>query len=338
MLSIARSLLFSRAAKCSLRCISYAFLVCVFLAARSDAQDNGKAANADCVSAEMVHLLAREGNSVRVSSSRELLAEGPGSEENEKGIALAQSSETARTLREAHTWFEKGARKGYAPAQVNLAVLSLAGWGARPNAGIALYWLREAARQGYALANFDLGILYLHGCGVRQDYHEAFTQFEQGASGGDSAAELNLGYLYDQGLGVTKDQSLAALWYRKAAESGVPQAQYNLADLFVRGEGVPRDETAAFAWFQKAAQQGHSGACIMLGTMYAEGRGTEKDLQSAYAWLSAASLEGDTRGSATLDRIELQLDPVQLAQSKRRAQTLARRQNQTGPSELAFLY
>jgi TPR repeat protein len=276
-----------------------------------------------CLPTAMVRLLAREGNTVRVSPSTELVAHWAGSRENEKGIALTQARERVRTLQQAHKWFEKGARKGYAPAQVNLAILSLSGWGTPPNADTAWYWLREAARQGYALAYFDLGILYQNGCGVRQDYHEAFSQFEQGANAGDSAAQTNLGYLYDQGLGVAQDRAQAAVWYRKAAESGVAQAQYNLADLYVRGEGVPRDQSAAFAWFQKAAQQGHTGARIMLAFMYTEGRGTEKNLQSAFEWLSAATLQGDTRGTATLEVLEHELTPEQLARSKMRAQLLA---------------
>jgi TPR repeat protein len=282
-----------------------------------------EAAGDACVSTAMVRLLAREGNSVRVSPSTQLVSQKAGSHENEKGIALVQVQDTLGILQEAHHWFEKGARKGYAPAQVNLAVLSLAGWGVPPNAGTALYWLREAARQGYALAYFDLGILYMNGCGVPRDYHEAFSRFEQGAKAGDSAAQMNLGYLYDQGLGVAEDRAQAVVWYRKAAESGVAQAQYNLADLYVRGEGVPRDESLAFAWFQKAAQQGHTGARTMLGFMYTEGRGTEKNLQTAFEWLSAAALQGDTRGTATLQALEHQLTPEQLAQSKMRARLLA---------------
>jgi len=302
----------------------------------ASAQTNVGAAGEPCVSSAMVRLLAREGNSVRVSPSTELVSQKTGSRENEKGIALTQVPDTARTLQEAHTWFEKGARKGYAPAQVNLAILSLAGWGTPQNAVTALYWLREAARQGYALAYFDLGILYLQGCGVRQDYHEAFSQFEQGANAGDSAAQMNLGYLYDQGLGVARDRTQAAVWYRKAAENGVAQAQYNLADLYVRGEGVPLDENTAFAWFQKAAQQGHTGARIMLGSMYAEGRGTEKNPQSAYAWISAASLQGDTRGAESLQALERQLTPDQLAKSKMRAQLLAQVPKPRSDAEVAL--
>jgi TPR repeat protein len=304
--------------------VSLSLLAAAILAIPASAQTDASVAGDACVSTAMIGLLRRErGNSVRVSRSTELASERAGSGENEKGIALAQAQDTHSTLQQAHYWFEKGARKGYAPAQVNLAVLSLAGWGTPPSAGTAIYWLREAARQGYALAYFDLGVLYMNGCGVPRDHHEAFSQFEQGAKAGDSAAQTNLGYLYDQGLGVAEDRAQAAVWYRKAAESGVAEAQYNLADLYVRGEGVPRDQSTAFAWFQKAAQQGHTGACIMLSFMYTEGLGAEKDLQSAFEWLSAATLQGDTRGTATLQALEHELTPEQLDQSKMRAQLLA---------------
>src|ERR1700722_11688616 len=303
--------------------VSVSLLVAAILATPVSAQTDASVPGDACVSKAMVRLLRRQGKAVRVSSATALASERSGSRENEKGIAYAQTQDALATLEEAHNWFEKGARKGYAPAQVNLAVFSLAGWGSSPNAGTALYWLREAARQGYALAYFDLGILYMSGCGVDQDYHEAFSQFQQGANAGDSAAQMNLGYLYNQGLGIARDRAQAAVWYRKAAENGVAQAQYNLGDLYARGEGLPRDESTALAWFEKAAQQVHTGARIMLVFMYAEGRGTEKNPQAACEWLSAAAIQGDTRGTATLEALEHQLTPEQLAQTKMRARLLA---------------
>lgn len=313
-------------------------LAATLVALAASAQTSESLPGNTCVSAEMVRLLAREGNSVRVSSGSVLVSQKPGSRENEKGIALTRASNTARTLQAAYQWFEKGARRGYAPAEVNLAVVSLAGWGTAPNAGTALYWLREAARQGYALAYFDLGILYLNGCGVQQDYHEAFRLFKQGANAGNSAAQMNLGYLYDHGLGVAQDREQAAQWYSKAAESGLAQAQNNLADLYLRGEGVARDESEAFSWFQKAAQQGHTGARIMLGSMYAEGRGTAKNVQAAYEWISAASLQGDTRGSGILRELEQQLTGEQVAQSKAGAASLAKSPNPQRNAEVALLH
>ena len=318
--------------------ISFTSLMLSALAPRSQAQESASSPSMGCVSTELVRLMVRQGNSVRVSSTTGFVSRMAGSRENEKGIALTQAPDMARTLQAAHEWFEKGARKGYAPAEVNLAVVSLAGWGTAPNAGTALYWLREAARQGYALAYFDLGILYLNGCGVRQDYHEAFSLFEQGANAGDSAAQMNLGYLFDHGLGVDQDRAKAAIWYRKAAESGVAQAQNNLGDLYLRGEGVARDESEAFSWFQKAAQQGHTGARLMLGSMYAEGRGTAKNVQAAYEWISAAALQGDTRGSGILGDLEQRLTAEQVAQSKVRAARLAKSPSQQRNAEVALLH
>jgi uncharacterized protein len=301
------------------------------------AQAGSKADDA-CVSGSMTSLISRQVNSVNVSSTAQAAPQAAGFRENEKGIAAAQASETARTLQEARRWFEKGAHKGYAPAQVNLAILSLAGWGAPSNAGAALYWLKEAARQDYALAHFDLGILYMRGCGVRQDYREAFLLFQRGADASDPAAQMNLGYLYDQGFGVAQDRFKAAAWYRTAAENGVAQAQYNLGDLYARGEGVTRDEHAAFVWFQKAAEQGHSGARVMLGFFYAEGRGTGKDLGAAYMWLSAAALQGDHRGKALLLDLGDQLPVEQLEDSTKRAHTLFESRNSTSASKLSFVH
>jgi hypothetical protein len=299
-----------------------ALFACALLIPRVNAQDASGSKTRACVSPAMAQLLTPEGNSVRVSPTKQFSGQQAGSRENEKGIAAAQAQESLRTLQQAHDWFEKGARRGYAPAQVNLAVATLAGWGTPPNAGAAFYWLREAANQGYALAYYDLGILYLNGCGVHQDYREAFRFFEQGANAGDSAAQMNLGYLYDLGLGVAQDRARAADWYRKAAETGVAQAQYNLADLYLHGEGVPRDESLAFEWFKKAAIQGHAAARMMLGSMYAGGRGTAKDVSSAYSWLFAVALQGDNRAKALLDALEPQLTAADLAEAKSRARSL----------------
>jgi TPR repeat protein len=336
MFSIARSVFVSCFTRRILYFASCALFLLAVLLPPSHAQQNPAPVVSSCVSAAMIRQMVRGGNSIRVSPSVER-SHDVGAAENEKGIAFAQTPESVRTLDQAHRWFEKAARKGYAPAQVNLAVLSLAGWGTTPNAGTALYWLREAARQQYPLAYFDLGVLYLEGCGVPRDHAEAFRYFEQGADAGDAPAEMNLGYLYDQGRGVAQDRSQAAAWYRKAAENGVAQAQYNLADLYVRGEGVPRDEATAFAWFQKAAVQGHTGARVMLGTMYAEGRGTGKNLQAAYEWISAAVLQGDARGAETLAIVERDLTPEQLAKSKARAQLLAQSARLRGDAEVALL-
>ena len=301
----------------------------------AQAQTAAEASPQTCVLPQMSHLIVQEGGGARVDSSRELPGSPAGRQENEKGIAATRNLEIDRGLQQARAWFEKGAHKGYAPAEINLAVALLAGWGGPRNPALSLYWLQEAAGQDYPVAYFDLGIVYLEGCGVRQDYQQAARYFELGARGDHAASQMNLGYLYDHGLGVTQDRATAAAWYRKAANNDEPSAQYNLADLYLRGEGVPQDDSLAFTWFEKSAAQGHAAACIMVGSLYAAGRGTPADLSAAYQWLTAAKLLGDTRADAKLAAIESHLPAEQIRQARARAQSLPRLTRPVG--EVALL-
>ena len=304
-------------------CSFLALVMQPFLQPANARPQQPETAASSCVSPEMARLIVQERYGVRVNSSREGGDDTAAAGDNSRGIIATEAPETAKTMTEAHKWFQKAARRGYAPAELNLAVLSLAGWGMRPNAGEALYWLHAAAQQGYAPAFFDLGIVYLEGCGVHRDYTEAFRWFEKGATAGDAAAQTNLGYLYDQGSGVAQNRSEAAQWYRRAADGGELRAQYNLGDLYLRGEGVPHDESAAFAWFHKAALGGHAEARIMLGSMYAAGRGTPADSAAAYMWLSLAVSQGDSRANAQLDVLRSRMTREQIMEATGRARSLA---------------
>lgn len=253
----------------------------------------------------------------------ELAHSGHAYAQNQMGIESALVLSSNRTIQDARRWFEMAAEQGYLPAQVNLAVLYLNGWGTPQNYGAALYWLQAAAEKGDPRAHTNLGILYLKGWGVRQDYAEALRNFHFAAELGETGAIVNLGFMADGGLGTVKDYSTAADWYRKAAERGDSLGQNNLADLYLRGEGVQQDDSEAFAWFQKAAAQGHTGARIKLGFLYMMGRGVPKDPESAYVWILAASLAGDQRGQKYLDQLENVLSLVQLAKVRERAEALS---------------
>ena len=243
-------------------------------------------------------------------------------QQNQVGIAsmLAIGSDFSR--KDALAWFQQAAQRGYPPAEVNLAVMYINGWGTNTNYGIAQLWLRRAADQHFARAYYNLGILYLEGKGVHQDNVKALRWFQKGAEAGDSSAQTNLGYMYDLGLGCEKNIVTAAKWYRKAADAGNPLGENNLADLYLRGEGVAQDDVQAFHWFEKAADQGHTGARIKLGYMYAEGRGTAKDPQTAYFWITAASAAGDNRGRELQHMLEQQLNAKQIAEAHDRVNHL----------------
>ena len=126
---------------------------------------------------------------------RRLAQQGRVFEQNEMGIVSMLALGPGYDPTQALQWFEQSARRGYAPAQVNLAVMYMNGWGTPANYGIALRWLLEAANQRYARAYYNLGILYQQGQGVRQDDAEALRYFRLGAEAGDSSAQNNLGYM-----------------------------------------------------------------------------------------------------------------------------------------------
>ena len=199
---------------------------------------------------------------------KDLAERGHAFEQNQLGIASVLAVGPDYTDTEALKWFTRAAQKGYAPAQVNLAVMYANGWGTTPNYGAALNWLHAAAAQRFARAYTNLGILYLNGKGVRQDYTEAVRWFQLGADAGDSDAQTNLAYMFGNGLGCNKDLDGELAWYRKAAAAGNPLAESNLADIYLRGDGVAQNASEAFRLFQRAADRGHSGARIMLGSMY----------------------------------------------------------------------
>src|SRR4029077_5812951 len=134
--------------------------------------------------------------------------------QNQLGLVSALVSGQGTDIRQARSWFEKAARRGYAPAQVNLAVTYINGWGTQQNYGAALNWLNAAAKQGHPGAYANLGILYMNGWGVRRDYAEAYKYLQLAANASDAGAQANLGYLYDGGLGVVQDYSAAVKWYR----------------------------------------------------------------------------------------------------------------------------
>jgi TPR repeat protein len=289
----------------------------------------------DCSLAVVSHLFANRGKVCDNATVVQLARQGRTYQQNQLGIASVLALGPDYNAREALNWFQKAALNGYAPAQVNLAVMYANGWGTPRNYGVALQWFRAASQQHYPRADYNLGILYMQGTGVRQDYGEAFRCFQRAAEAGDSSAETNLGYMYDSGLGVAPNAESAILWYGKAAESGNPLGEYNLADMYLQGKGMAQNDSQALLWFQKAAEQGQSGARIKLAYMYAQGRYVKADLEYAYTLSTAASLAGDNRGRELLSLLEGRLSTQQITRAKARAATL--RSNSPVPIAVATL-
>jgi len=241
-----------------------------------------------------------------------------------------------KSLKDARMCFEREAVRGYAPAQVNLAVLYVNGWGTEKNYGAALYWLKEAAKQGQSRAYTNLGLLYLNGWGVARNDEEALKDFRYAAEHGETGAMVNVGYMTENGMGTARDQRAAVEWYRRAADRGDALGQNNLADLYLRGLGVAQNDPLAAEWFQKAAEQGNTGARIKLGFLYMTGRGVAKDPTAAYGWILAGSLAGDHRGDEYLSDLRRQINSEQAETATRHAEEL-RQVRQRNAAEIALV-
>src|ERR1700736_1228052 len=81
------------------------------------------------------------GSDKRVCDSKivhEMARRGHAFEQNQMGIASILAIGPDYSEKEALTWFSQAAQRGYAPAEVNLAVMYVNGWGTPVNYGVAL--------------------------------------------------------------------------------------------------------------------------------------------------------------------------------------------------------
>ena len=256
--------------------------------------------------------------------------------ENQLGIESALVLSPQRTIRDARKWFEMAAGRGYAPAQVNLAVLYINGWGVERNYGAALYWLKSAADQGCARAHTNLGILYLKGWGVRQDYAEALKHFQFAAEHGETGAMVDLGFLNDADWGrlrtrprrwngIVGRRSAATHWGRTIWRICTYEERVWRKAMHWRWNGLRRLRN------KETPERGSSWAICMP----ADARDTWMRRKRTNGFWRR-TLEGDARGEEYLAPLEKQLSAEQLARAKERAQVLPAAQKQA-LTELAFV-
>ncbi|UWU28617.1 peptidoglycan-binding protein [Rhizobium sp. WSM1274] len=124
----------------------------------------------------------------------------------------------------------------------------------------AASWYQLAADKGFAPAEYRLGSMYEKGNGVERDIAKAKGFYEQAANQGNASAMHNLAVLYASGALGQQDYTTAASWFTKAANLGITDSQFNLAILCARGNGVPADLEESYKWFAIAAKAGDKDA------------------------------------------------------------------------------
>ena len=241
--------------------------------------------------------------------------------------AEAQAASTPSTAEERYlAELRQRAARGDIEAEVAIGNLYESGQSVLPfDPAQAAEWYRRAADKGHVGAQINLAVMSLDGYGVRRDAVQAVAWYRKAADRGDALAQFSLGSIYETGLdGIARDVAVAAEWYRKAAEQGLVSAQYRLGELFREGRGVRRDREQAIAWLRKAADQGDANAQIELGILLSPGHATSDDLVEAHTWLNLAASrwkdEGQRLRAASLrDALAETMTSAQLAEAYRRA-------------------
>lgn len=124
----------------------------------------------------------------------------------------------------------------------------------------AASWYQLSAEKGFAPAEYRLASMYEKGNGLDRDLGKAKDYYEQAANQGNASAMHNLAVLFASGATGPVDYPTAATWFIKAANLGVSDSQFNLAILYARGNGVKQDLEESYKWFAIAAKDGDKDA------------------------------------------------------------------------------
>ncbi len=135
---------------------------------------------------------------------------------------------------------EQAAKAGYAPAQRELAGLSLRD-GRRDEASA---WLEKAAAQGDAESTFERAML-LAADGRESDVPQVVELLARASAQGSARAQYALGVRYLNADGVRRDSAQAADLFRRAAAAGLPDAQYAVGHVIADGLGTAADDALA---------------------------------------------------------------------------------------------
>lgn len=153
--------------------------------------------------------------------------------------------------------FEPLLAEQYAPAQYQVAMMHLNGWGMKKDPQKAFELLTLAAAQNNSNALFSLSVMYSEGSIVGKNNETAFTLMEKAANKDMASAQFNVGVMYAEGKGVTKNLQKAARWYEKAARQNYALAQFNLALMYYEGKGVAKSTRMSYVWNYIAAKSGY---------------------------------------------------------------------------------
>jgi hypothetical protein len=174
----------------------------------------------------------------------------------------------------------------------------------------------------YAPAQYQMGLVHLNGWGVKKDTNKAFDLLTLAAAQNYPDALFSLSLIYDEGVLVDKNAKKAFGLMEKAANKKLASAQFNLGVMYANGKGTVLDSSKAVRWYEKAARQNYALAQFNLALMYFEGKGIKKDLEMSYIWNYISSKSGYEPARKSRDMDENKLSIEQLKSARERAENL----------------
>ncbi len=180
-------------------------------------------------------------------------------------FAYSRGLGVPRDEAEAARWLRKAAEQDLPEAQYALG--KLYSRGRQPNLSEARAWFTRAADRGYAPAQLVLAMCDEEGKGAPQDYRKAVAEYRKAAEQGLPDAQYRLGLMYEKGRGVQPSLANAEHWFRQAAQAGSAEAQYALGRLLSASSSDKKNRVEAYAWFANAATAGLEEALPSLNAL-----------------------------------------------------------------------
>lgn len=128
------------------------------------------------------------------------------------------------------------------------------------------YNAEDPYKKGYAPAQFNLAQMYYDGKGVEEDlteperWKEAVKWYTKAAKQENAEAQNNLARMYERGEGVPENLEMTARWLFRSAQLGNVKAQENLGKIFEVGlrdkngeELITKDDAEAYYWYSLAS-------------------------------------------------------------------------------------
>jgi len=183
----------------------------------------------------------------------------------------------------------------------------------------AIAQFQPLVNQEFSPAQYQMALIYLNGYGIKKDPVKAFELLSLSSSQNYPDALFSLSLMYSDGEIVDKDLKTAFALMERAAIGDLVSAQFNLGVMYYNGSGTHKDYKQAARWYETAAKQNYALAQFNLALMYFEGLGVDKSIEMSYVWNILAASNGYEDAKKSRDMDEYKLSNLQISEARAKA-------------------